>query len=300
MRQYRSFSSYLSSIFSGKVRKIAVDAGLGCPNRDGTVGSGGCIFCNNAAFVPGYAHGSRKSITEQLKAGVEFSKGKGEAVGILPYFQSYSNTYGPTDKLISLYEEALAFPGVPGLVIATRPDCLAPDLLDWFEERFGNKAPEGHPYLLVEIGIESTNDSTLRAINRGHDFSCSQKAVRELASRGIAVGAHIILGLPGETEEDFMEHARRLSDLPLTTLKLHQLQVIKGTALAERYEKEAAGIRLMSAEEYAGVVSRFVDCLREDIVLDRFVSETPKELLIAPSWGLKPSEFAALLDSNDK
>ncbi|MCQ2157901.1 MAG: TIGR01212 family radical SAM protein [Bacteroidales bacterium] len=295
MRSFISFSEYLSSIFSGRVQKIAVNAGLGCPNRDGRVGVGGCIFCNNAAFNPSYAYDSAGSITRQLEDGVRFFKGKGEFKGILPYFQSYSNTYGPTERLISLYEEALAFPGALGLVIATRPDCLEPDLLDWFERRFGGKAPSGHPYLLLEIGVESTCDETLRRINRGHDFECAERAIRDIASRGIAVGVHLILGLPGESEEDFVEHARRISELPVTTLKLHQLQVIKGTPLASMYEENPGCLKLMSPLEYARAVGGFVDNLREDIVLDRFVSETPRDMVLAPAWGLKPSEFAEIL-----
>lgn len=300
MREYRTFSEYLSSLFSGRVQKIAVNAGLGCPNRDGKVGIGGCIFCNNAAFNPSYAYDSSDSITKQLEAGVKFFSGKGDIKGYLPYFQTYSNTYGPTDKLIPLYEEALAFPGAVGLVIATRPDCLDAALLDYFEERFGRKAPEEHPFLLIEIGIESTNDATLHRINRGHDFACAQKAVRNLADRGIAVGVHLILGLPGETDEDYVIHARRLSELPISTLKLHQLQVIKGTALADEYTENPESLKLMSPQEYARAVELFVDNLREDIVLDRFVSETPKDMVIAPAWGLKPSEFARFLGNKEK
>lgn len=275
----------------GKVRKIAVNAGLGCPNRDGTVGTGGCIFCNNEAFCPRYTS-SAKTITEQIEDGIRFFAHKGKADSYLAYFQSFSNTYGETDKLICLYEEALAYPGVSGLVIATRPDCLKPDLLDYLERRFtGADAP----FLLVELGVETTNDNTLRLINRGHDFACSRQAVMELHKRGIAAGAHVILGLPGETEEDFLDHARRLSELPISTIKLHQLQVIKDTQLADMYKENPETVKLMSPEEYASAVSRFLSVLREDIYLDRFVSETPKDMVLAPSWGLKPSEFVSLL-----
>ena len=275
----------------GKVRKIAVNAGLGCPNRDGTLGTGGCIFCNNEAFCPSYTS-SAKTITEQIEDGIRFFAHKGKADSYLVYFQSFSNTYGETDKLISLYEEALAYPGVSGLVIATRPDCLKPDLLDYLERRF---VGEDAPFLLVELGVETTNDDTLRLINRGHDFACSRRAVMELHKRGIAAGAHVILGLPGETEADFLDHARRLSELPISTIKLHQLQVIKGTRLADMYKENPETVKLMSPEEYASAVSRFLSVLREDIYLDRFVSETPKDMVLAPSWGLKPSEFVSLL-----
>lgn len=290
----RTLSDYFGGIFPGKVRKIAVNAGLGCPNRDGTKGTRGCVYCNNAAFNPSYAF-SGGSITEQLNAGIRFNERKGPVWGYLAYFQAFSNTYGPTDKLIALYEEALAVPGVKGLVLATRPDCLQTGLLDWFGQRFGNNAPEGHPYLLVEIGIESTRDSTLERIGRGHDYACARDAVMELHRRGIAVGAHIILGLPGEDESDWMEHARRLSQLPLSTLKLHQLQVIKGTPLAEAFERGEETPHLFTPEEYAATLRRFIDILGDGIALDRFVSETPYDLLIAPRWGLKPSEFSALI-----
>lgn len=288
----RSFSDYLSTRLPGKVRKIAVSAGLSCPNRDGTVGKGGCVFCNNEAFCPRYTD-PHKSITEQIEDGIRFFAHKGRADSYLIYFQSFSNTYGETDKLILMYEEALAYPGVSGLVVATRPDCLKPDLLDYLERRFTG---EGSPFLLMEIGVESTKDETLRLINRGHDYACAEQAIRELGRRGIAVGVHIILGLPGEAEDDFVNHARRLSELPICTVKLHQLQVIEGTALADMYKKDPDSIKLMTPEDYVCAVKAFVSCLRDDICIDRLVSETPGSMVLAPSWGLKPSEFAKLLD----
>ena len=301
-----TIARYFAGFFPGKVQKIAVNAGLGCPNRDGTIGSGGCIYCNNAAFNPRYAYENGMdplgdavpgSITRQLQKGVEFFATKGTPYAYLAYFQSYTNTYGPTDKLIALYEEALSFPGVAGLVIATRPDCLAPDLLDYFQRRFGNLAPQsGKPFLLVELGIESTNDETLRRINRGHDFASAVEAADQLHSRGIQLGAHLILGLPGETHQDFMAHARRISQLPVSTLKLHQLQVIKGTQLERMYAADPSAFHLFTPQEYAAVVKDFVACLRPDIALDRFVSESPKSLLVAPAWGLNPNEFSKLLD----
>lgn len=295
MLSHPSISEYFASVFNGRVQKIAVNAGLTCPNRDGRCGKGGCIFCNNAAFNPRYALESNGSITEQLEAGVSFFRKEGREYGYLPYFQTYSNTYGETSRLIDLYEEALRFPGAVGLVIATRPDCLEEDLLDYFENRFGSKAPEGHPHLLVEIGVESTNDSTLELINRGHDFACSESAVRELSRRGIDTGAHLILGLPGETLQDFLIHAEKLSALPIKTIKLHHLQVIKGTRLAEMYEKNPEILHPFTPEEYAWTVRIFLEKLRKGIAVDRLVSETPKNLVIAPGWGLKPLEFQSIL-----
>lgn len=295
----RTVSDYFRGIFPGKVQKIAVNAGLGCPNRDGTIGHGGCIYCNNSSFNPSYAAGS---VSQQLSAGREFfsAKVKDGLHGYLAYFQSFSNTYGPTDRLIALYEEALADPQVVGLVIATRPDCIAPELVDYFASRFTSRhswekeAREGSgdkPFLLVELGIESTLDSTLERINRGHDYAAACRAVNMLAGRGIAVGAHLILGLPGESREDMLGHAVRLGQLPVSTLKLHQLQVVRGTALARQWESDPSSLQLFSAEEYAALLHEFVPLLRPDIALDRLVSECPASLLLAPSWGMKPDVF---------
>ncbi len=287
-------NDYLSGVFPGRVIKIAVNAGLGCPNRDGTLGHDGCIYCNNLSFNPAYAANDLSgSITAQLEKGVRFNSRKGECYGYLAYFQSYTNTYGPTDRLIEFYEEALRFPGVKGLVIATRPDCIKPDLADWFEQRFGRKAPAGHPHLLVEIGIESTLDRTLQLINRHHTYQCAVDSINNLNERGIDTGAHIILGLPGETEQDWMTHAERVSALPIKTLKLHQLQVVKGTTLARMYEQEP--FKLFTAQEYAQVVRDFINAARKDLYYDRFVSETPQSMLIAPSWGIKPQIFNQML-----
>lgn len=286
-----TLSEYFQSIFGGRVLKIPISAALGCPNR-----SAGreCIYCDNSSFVPGYCTGR---ISEQLRKGMEFFGRKGAQSGYLAYFQSGTNTFGRTEDLIPLYEEALGVPGTVGLVIATRPDCLAPSLMDYFEERFGGKAPAGHPYLLVEIGVESTNDDTLRLIGRGHTFACAAEAVRDLAARGIAVGAHLIVGLPGEDEEDFIAHAERISALPVSTLKLHQLQILKGTPLSESYLSDPDSIRLQSPVEYARNVARMLRVLRKDIALDRFVSEAPKDKIIAPAWGIKPGAFNRILES---
>lgn len=284
-------SSYFYGIFGRKVRKISIDASLGCPNMDSS--NRGCIFCNNISFRPGYLSADQ-SITQQIAAGMRFFRRKTEDCAILPYFQTFSNTYGPVDRLIPLYEEALSYPGAAGLVIATRPDCLDGELLDYFEKRFGNAASQGHPYLLVELGIESTEDRTLRRINRGHGYKCCQEAAHKLSSRGISVGAHIILGLPGETEEDWLNHAARLSTLPVSVIKLHHLQIVKDTALAEEYERNPECVHLFSPDEYALTAQKFLLHLRNDIAVDRLVSETPPELLVAPSWGMKPDAFLTL------
>lgn len=299
MSGHRSISEYFQTIFDGKVRKIAVNAGTGCPNRDGTLGSTGCIYCNNAAFSPGYAF-SGGSISEQIEAGKRFYERKGETKGYLAYFQSFSSTYGETGRLVEMYEEALSCPDVLGLVAATRPDCLAPDLLDYFERRFGRLAPEGHPFLLVELGVESTLDRTLKAIGRGHDWACAKNSILELDRRGIPVGAHLILGLPGEGPEDYLKHVRELSALPVTTLKFHQLQVVKGTRLEKMYAADPSCVHLFSPQEYADTLLSILPELRSDIVLDRLVSETQADLLVAPRWGLKPDEFQRLAFGSQK
>ncbi|MBO7589301.1 MAG: TIGR01212 family radical SAM protein [Bacteroidaceae bacterium] len=295
--KYRTMNDYLSGVFPGRVIKVAVNAGLGCPNRDGSIGRDGCIYCNNLSFNPSYAASDiTGSITAQLEKGIRFNSRKGSCFGYLAYFQSFTNTYGPTDRLIELYEEALSYPGVKGLVIATRPDCIKPDLADWFELRFGRKAPPGHPHLLVEIGVESTLDRTLILINRHHTYQCATDCINDLNKRGIDTGAHLILGLPGETEQDWMTHADRVSALPIKTLKLHQLQVVKGTALARMYEQDPSSIRLFNTpQEYAAVVSAFIKRARQDLCYDRFVSETPQSLLLAPAWGIKPHAFNSIL-----
>lgn len=293
---YRTMAEYMAEIFPGRVQKIAVNASLGCPNRDGTIGTGGCIYCNNASFNPAYANLSKESITKQLEKGVSFFSKKGTPFGYLPYFQSYSNTYGDSEILIELYEEALSFPNVVGLVIATRPDCLSDSLIEYFAERFGNKTQTKHPYLLVEIGVESTSDTTLRYINRGHTYECAVSAINTLYNIGVSVGAHLILGLPGESRDMMLNHATRISELPISTLKLHQLQIIKNTPLAKMYQENKDVAHLFTPTEYAELVADFIRLLRKDIALDRFVSETPPGLLLAPSWGIKPQQFSVMVN----
>ena len=289
-------ADYMATIFPGKIQKIAINANLGCPNRDGTIGTGGCIYCNNASFNPAYAHNSKGSITKQLEDGVAFFSKKQTAYGYLAYFQSYTNTYADTEKLIELYEEALAFPGVVGLVVATRPDCISNTLMEYFAKRFGNLAEENHPYLLVEIGVESTCNETLERINRGHTYECAVSAINTLYNIGVSVGVHIILGLPGESREMMLSHATKISKLPISTIKLHQLQIIKNTPLAALYMQDRNFVQLFTPEEYAQIVADFIRILPGNIAFDRFVSETPPSMLIAPSWGIKPYKFTEMVE----
>ncbi len=282
--RYNDLSAYLSAHFSFKVQKISLNAGFTCPNRDGTVGYGGCTYCNNQTFNPAYCK-TEKSVTEQLEEGKRFFARKYPDMKFLAYFQAYTNTYAELAELKRKYEEALSVKDVVGLVIGTRPDCMPDALLDYLEEL--NK----RTFLLVEYGVESTDNETLKRINRGHTFEVAQEAIRKTSQRGIRVGAHIILGLPGESKEMLIAQAGLLSFLPLTTLKLHQLQLIKGTRMAWEYEHRPEDFHLFSADEYIDLVIDYVEHLRPGLVLERFVSQSPKELLIAPDWGLKNHEF---------
>ena len=285
--RYNDFSGFLARYFTCKVQKISLNAGFTCPNRDGTKGYGGCTYCNNQTFNPAYCH-TDKTVASQLEEGKEFFRRKYPQMKYLAYFQAYTNTYAELDTLKRMYEEALNVEDVIGLVIGTRPDCMPSALLDYLEEL------NRQTFLLVEYGIESTDDRVLMRINRGHTFHCAADAVRRTAERGILTGGHIIVGLPGgngETRDSIREACRKLSDLPLSTLKMHQLQLIKGTRMAHEYALHPDGFRLFTPDEYIDTVIDYVEHLRPDIVLERFVSQSPAELLIAPHWGLKNYEF---------
>lgn len=290
---YRTFQDFLTEHFERKVQKISINAGFTCPNRDGSKGYGGCTYCNNQTFNPAYCL-TEKIITTQLEEGIRFFARKYPDMDYLAYFQAYTNTYDSLDHLTTLYEEALRVPRVKGMVIGTRPDCMPDDLLEYLE----NLSKEF--FILVEYGVESTLDKTLSFINRGHDFECSADAIRRTADKGIPVGAHIILGLPGETSSEIVHHADVLNELPLSTIKLHQLQLIRGTKLAAQVEQNPELIPWFSADEYANVVVSFLERLRSDIAVERFVSQSPPELLIAPDWGLKNYEFTYLVEKKMK
>lgn len=281
---YNDFGSYLYGLFGCKVQKITLDGGFTCPNRDGSKGRGGCTYCNNRTFNPAYCH-KHLPVREQMKEGIAFFSHKYPDMRYLAYFQAYTNTYDSLENLKSRYEEAIAVEGCLGIVIGTRPDCMPDELLDYLVEL------QKRTFVLVEYGIESTDDSTLVRINRGHDYACAVDAVNRTADRGIPVGAHIILGLPGESRADIMKQAAMLSQLPLTTLKLHQLQLIKGTRMAEEYFENPADFSLFDLNDYIETVIDYIERLRPDIVLERFASQSPKELLIAPDWGIKNHEL---------
>lgn len=284
--KYMEFGPWLQSELGCKVQKISVNAGMTCPNRDGTLGTGGCTFCNNQTFNPAYCR-TEKSVTQQLEEGKQFFARKYPTMKYLAYFQAYTNTYAELDRLVSLYEEALRVPDVVGLVIGTRPDCMPDNLLDYLEEL------NRRTFLIVEYGVESANDETLLRINRGHTFRQSCEAIRRTAERGIRVGAHVILGFPWEPFDELMRQAEEIGRLPLTTLKLHQLQIIRGTQLAREYAEHPWAVP--TAEEYIDLVLHYISRLPYGLVMERFVSQSPPEMVIAPQWGLKNHEFANLL-----
>lgn len=284
---YKDYSHWIREQFPFRVQKISVDAAFSCPNRDGRLSLGGCTFCDNKTFNPSYCDRG-KSITRQLEEGKAFFAKKYPEMKYLAYFQAYSNTYAPLEELKRKYEEALAIDDVVGLVIGTRPDCVSDEALDYLQQL------NQRTFLIVEYGIESANDNTLRRINRGHTFDCSRQAIIKAHQRGIITCGHIILGLPGEDEEEMLHQASTISQLPLDILKLHQLQIIKGTPLAKEYE--AHPFHVFSAEEYVNLVIRYVSKLRNDLVLERFVSQSPPNMVIAPKWGLKNHEFTDLLN----
>jgi len=285
---YHDFGTWIRNQLPFRVQKISIDAGFTCPNRDGRIGVGGCIFCDNKSFNSSYCS-HKKSVTEQLEDGKRFFAKKYPDMKYLAYFQAYTNTYDAVDKLKELYEEALKVEDVVGIVIGTRPDCVSSELLDYLEEL--NK----RTFLIVEYGIESCNDDTLRYINRGHDFACTRKAVEETAKRGIYVGGHVIMGLPGEDASESLRQAPIISSLPLTMLKIHQMQIIKGTRLAKIYKEQP--FHLYTVEEYIDLITQYIGLLRSDLVLERFVTQSPPEMLIAPKWGLKNYEFTNLLNN---
>ena len=281
---YYDFASFLSHYFEGKVQKISIHAGFTCPNRDGSKGTGGCTYCNNQTFNPEYCN-PHLGIRRQLEDGISFFARKYPTMRYLAYFQAYTNTYGELEQLKAMYDEALSVEGVVGLVIGTRPDCMPPALLDHIEQ-LSRKT-----FVMVEYGIESANDLTLKRINRGHDFATAIDAIRRTHERGILVGGHLILGLPGEDHDELMRQAEAIATLPLDMVKLHQLQLIRGTRMAREYDECPEDFHLYSVDEYIDLAIDYIERLPETMVIERFISQSPRSLLIAPDWGMKNYQF---------
>ena len=285
---YLSYSRYLQRHFEGKVQKISVNMGLSCPNRDGRIGRGGCAYCRNDAFSPAYCHSTR-SVTAQLEEGIRFFARKYPAMRYLAYFQTFTNTYAEVGEVMKRYEEALDVEGVEGLVIGTRPDCVPDAILD----ALGQLAAKH--YVMLEYGVECTDNAVLRRVNRGHTFEQAADAIKRTADRGLQIGVHLIMGLPGHSLQAMRDEATTLSSLPIDVVKLHQLQIVSGTTLAAQYANGAADISLFTATAYAALVADFLERLRPDIAAERFTAQCPKSLLMAPDWGLKNYEFAELV-----
>ena len=290
-KYYREYSDYLAERFDRKMQKLTVNAGFTCPNRDGTKGWGGCTYCNNQAFNPTFAERG-DSITEQLTKAKAFFARKYPDMHYLAYFQAYTNTHSSSiSRLMDMYHEALAVENVDGLIIGTRPDCVSDELLEKLAEL--NTFPGR---VVIEYGAESSFDETLERINRCHTWAETVEATQKTVAKGIDVGLHFILGLPGETEEMMLETVRRLSALPVSTVKFHQLQVIRGTRLAKDVQQGLYDVKTFTVDEYIALCCKIVRCINPQIAIERFTSQSPDELLISPRWGLKNYEFVHRLN----
>lgn len=290
-RRFLSWNESQRAKHGGRVQKVSVDAGFTCPNRDGSKGIGGCTFCNNAGFTPSYLREERE-ITRQIETGLDFfSRRYPNTRHFVAYFQAYSNTYAGVDELRTIYQAALAHPKIDGLVIGTRPDCVPDDVLDYLAELSQTKIVE------LELGIESCDDATLERVNRGHTFAEAEDAIRRAAQRGLDIAAHIMFDLPGESRESMLAGAGKLSALPLTSLKLHQLQIIKGTQLANEWRRNPASLPIMGPEEYFSLVVDFLEQLSPTIAIQRIGSEVPPSHKLAPDWNMRLHELLPRIEA---
>lgn len=287
---YTDYSEYLGRFFPGrKVQKISVNIGSGCPNRDGTIGRGGCIYCNNTSFTPAYCF-SDKSVAEQIDEGKRFFGRKYPDMDYLAYFQSYTNTYRlRPEELRKIYAEALSCERIAGIIVGTRPDCLPDEVICMLSD-LNKTAP-----VFVELGVESMHDRTLSLINRGHTADASTDAITRLASAGIHTGVHLIAGLPGENDEDVMESVKRICTLPVESIKMHHLQVLRGTSLHRMWEKGEISVRTYTVGEYLDLCVRVIETVPRSIAIERFLASAPPGLVVSPRWGLKNHEFTNLL-----
>ncbi|MEI6854294.1 MAG: TIGR01212 family radical SAM protein [Bacteroidota bacterium] len=294
-RRFHTFSAWCQREFGSRLQKLSINAGFTCPNRDGSLGTGGCTFCNNEAFNPSYCTPA-KSITRQIDEGIEFHKNRyRRANKYLAYFQAYSNTYKELDELKKLYQEALSHPMISGLSIGTRPDCISDELLDYLE------GLSKEHFISLEYGIESCYDRTLKLINRGHDFECAAEAIRQTAARGIFTTGHLVFGLPGETLEEMLAQADILSALPLHSIKLHQLQILEGTVMAEQFRKDPSDFTIFTLENYIALVISFLEGLRPDMIIERLSGEVPPRFLINSPWEkLRADQVLQRIEKNMK
>ena len=283
-KRFNSYANNMKKLFGERVQKLSIDAGFTCPNRDGTKGVGGCTYCNNDAFNPSYCK-PEKSIATQIAEGIEFHKVRyRRANSYLVYFQAYSNTYASVDRLAQIYNEALSCDGVRGIVIGTRPDCIDDDKLDLLKDIASKHE------VFVEYGVESCNNDVLKEINRGHTFEESVEAIEKTASAGLHVAAHFIFGLPKESRDEMLASAKIISQLPLDSVKFHQLQIIKGTVMERQYAEHPENFVIFGFDEYLDFFIDFIEMLNPKIVVERFTSEAPPRLVVAPNWGLKRND----------
>ena len=288
--RYNDFSSFIKRKFNQRVQKVSIDAGFTCPNKDGSKGTGGCTYCNNNTFNPDYCK-PIKPIKQQIDEGIGFFSKKYKTQKYLAYFQAFTNTYAPLADLRIMYEEALAHDDVIGLVIATRPDCIKDEVLNYLEEL----AKRGN-FIKLEFGLESTKNETLEAINRCQTHEEAIDAFKRADGRGLHLGGHLILGLPGESKVDMLEHARKVSELPINTLKVHHLQIVKHTMMAHQFKNNPDMFTFMELEEYIDLVVDFIELLKPEIIIERFFSESPARMLIYPNYGLKNFEVKHLVE----
>lgn len=290
-RRFNSYPEYLKKLFGNRIQKVTIDGGFTCPNRDGTVGYGGCTYCNNDAFNPHYCHPA-KSITQQINEGIAFhARRYRKADKFLAYFQAYSSTHAPLNKLKQLFTEAINHPAVTGIVVGTRPDCIDDEKLNFFAEINSSY------FVSIEYGVESCYDRSLQATNRGHTFAQSRLAIETTAKLGIHTGAHLILGLPGETYEDWMEEAKIISQLSLNSLKIHQLQIFRNTRMEELFNQSPEEFHLFTLEDYLDILVNFLEYLNPEIAIERFTSEAPPRFLAHAPWGkIRNNQVLAMLE----
>jgi len=289
-KRYNDFSSFIRKKFNGRVQKVSIDAGFTCPNKDGTKGVGGCTYCNNNTFNPDYCQ-PIKPIKVQIEEGIEFFSRKYKTQKYLAYFQAFTNTYASLSDLKRMYEEALSHKDVIGLVVATRPDSIKDEVLDYLQEL----ALKGF-FIKLEFGLESTKNETLEKINRCQTHEEAIDAYNRSKGRGLHLGGHLILGLPGETKEDMLNHARMVSELPINTLKIHHLQIVKHTMMAHQFKNTPEMFTFMELEEYIDLIVDFLELLSPNIIVERFFSESPSSMLIHPIYGLKNFEVKHLVE----
>ncbi len=290
LSRYNDFTSFIKKRFGSRVQKVSIDAGFTCPNKDGSKGIGGCTYCNNNTFNPDYCK-PIKPILVQVEEGIEFFSKKYKTQKYLAYFQAFTNTYAPLETLKPMYLEALSHKDVIGLVIATRPDSIKDDVLDYLQYL----VDQGY-FIKLEFGLESTNNKTLKIINRCQSHEDAIDAFNRAEGRGLHLGGHLILGLPGETRKDMLEHACKLSDLPIDTLKIHHLQIVKHTMMAYQYKNTPSMFTFMKLDEYIDLVVDFIELLNPNIIIERFFSESPARMLIYPKYGLKNFEVKHLVE----